>query len=225
MRAVNLLPAAGADKGQNETQSRSRRRSRSRSPQASCSCCSRSLLGLAFTQTRANVSDRQATLHGLEAEVAQNEAAAAVTAAAAAQMRAHYAAVTAAATGRTAWDRLLGQLSRVMPAAPGSRASSRRRGCASRRPTSPRPESTGSAVVTSNGLSSSSAATAPTAGTFTVTGLRPLSGVVARVLDRLALIPALSDVSLQTTQRTTSPARRQCNSRSTPTCVQREGIG
>ena len=55
--------------------------------------------------------------------------------------------------------------------------------------------------MTSNGLSSSGAASAPAATTFTVTGFALSQDAVARVLDRLALIPALSDVSLQSTQR------------------------
>ena len=55
--------------------------------------------------------------------------------------------------------------------------------------------------MTTNGLSSSGAASAPAGTTFTVTGNALSQDAVARVLDRLALIPALSDVSLQSMQR------------------------
>ena len=58
-----------------------------------------------------------------------------------------------------------------------------------------------SAVVTTNGLSPSGGAAAPAGTTFTVTGNALSQDAVARVLDRLALIPALSDVSLQSMQR------------------------
>ena len=55
----------------------------------------------------------------------------------------------------------------------------------------------------SNALSSPTSTTTPTGGTFTVSGFARSQSIVASVLDRLALIPALSDVSLQSTQRTT----------------------
>ncbi len=200
MRAVNLLPAAGPDKGQNETRSGIRTTKSIAVAAGLVLVVLAVVLGLAFTQTRTTVSDRQATLHGLEAEVAQSEMAATVTAAGAATMRAHYAAVTAAATGRTPWDGLLGQLSRVMPAGAWLESVQTTAAAASVAPTSASSSSTGSAVVTSNALSASTSTT-PTAGTFTVTGFARSQAVVPRVLERLALVPALSDVSLQTTQR------------------------
>jgi hypothetical protein len=50
-------------------------------------------------------------------------------------------------------------------------------------------------------LASSTSGSAASTGGFTVTGYALSQATVAQVLDRLALIPALSDVSLQSTQR------------------------
>ena len=157
------------------------------------------LLALGFVQGRSDVSDRRATLEGLEAQVAQKQAAASVSAAVAAQAQAHLAAFTAASSGRSNWDGLLDQLARVMPdRASGSTPCRLTPGATSA------PATTGnatSAVVTTNGLNPSGGASAPTGTTFTVTGNALSRDAVALVLDRLALIPALSDVSLQSMQR------------------------
>ena len=49
--------------------------------------------------------------------------------------------------------------------------------------------------------SSSTAGTGAAPTGFVVTGTAPSQAAVARTLDRLALIPALADVTLQSTQR------------------------
>ena len=95
----------------------------------------------------------------------------------------------------------LDQLGRVMPRGAWLDTLQLTPGATSTTSTTPTTQSTGSAVVTSNGLSSSGAAVAPAATTLTVNGFALTQDTVARVLDRLALIPALSDVSLQSTQR------------------------
>ena len=139
-------------------------------------------------QARSDVSDRQSTLDGLQAEVAQLQASAALSAAETSQMQAHLAAVSAAGSGRMAWDGLLDQLSRVLPQ--GAWLESL--------------QATGGAVAsTPTAATTASATPAPTAAPtgFTVTGKARSQAIVASVLERLALIPALSDVSLQSTQR------------------------
>jgi type IV pilus assembly PilN-like protein len=70
--------------------------------------------------------------------------------------------------------------------------------------TTPSSTSEGSAVVTSNGLSglAGSGSAAPVAATFTVTGYARSQATVANVMERLSLIPALTDVSLTSSQRT-----------------------
>ena len=155
------------------------------------------LLALGFVQGRSDVSDRRTTLDRLDAQIAQKQAAASVSAAAAAQAQAHLAAFTAASSGRPpgtparparASD-AAGRLARH-PAADagcdGRRRHDRERD--QRRRDDERPELVGGA-------------SAPAATTFTVTGKALSQDTVARVLDRLALIPALSDVSLQSMQR------------------------
>ena len=181
MRAVNLLPAPRAEKRQWTTKS---------------TAIAAGLVfvlvsvaaGFGFVQARSDVSDRQSTLDGLQAEVAQLQASAALSAAESSQMQAHLAAVSAAGSGRMAWDGLLDQLSRVLPQ--GAWLESL--------------QATGAAVAsTPTAATTASATPAPTAAPtgFTVTGKARSQAIVASVLERLALIPALSDVSLQSTQR------------------------
>jgi Tfp pilus assembly protein PilN len=202
MRAVNLLPTTPRTEARRDAGQDRGRTTRAVAVAAGLALVLVAVLvGFAFVQGRSDVSDRQTTLDGIQAEVAQTQAAAALTAAVAAQRQSHLAAVTSAASGRTAWDRLLFQLSRVMPQ--GAWLESLQTTVAAPDPASTSTDSTesaGSAVVTSNALSSSSAP-APAAATLTVTGFARSQATVPSVLERLALIPALSDVSLQSTQR------------------------
>src|SRR4051795_2355260 len=168
MRAVNLLPAPGAERREGESPASARTIKTIAVAGALALVLVAVVLGFAFTQARSDASDRQAMLDGLQTEVAQTEAAAAVTAAAAARTHAHLSAVTSAASGRTAWDGLLGQLSRVMPR--GAWLDTLQTTAAAAAPATPADAtSTGSASVTTNGLSSS-AATPAAAATLTVTG-------------------------------------------------------
>ncbi len=226
MRAVNLLPAPRVDK-------RPERRPRAvlRTTKAiAVAAGARARAGRGRSsgspsrRRRSDVSDRQATLEGLEAEVAQSQAAASVSAAVAAQTQAHLAAVTAAASGRTAWDGLLDQLSRVMPRGRLARERADDAGCGvsrahvgielehrQRSRDVERPEPVDVARPPRRGRSRSRAS-------------RARRAVVPRVLERLALIPALvRRVAPVDAAGRWSPARRQCNSRSTPTCVRQEG--
>ena len=200
MRAFNLLPAPRVEQRQDGVQSRLQTTNGIAAAAGAVLVLVAVLIGFAFVQGRSDVSDRRTTLDRLETQVARQQAAASVSAAVAAQAQAHLAAFTAASAGRAAYDNLLDQLGRVMPRGawldtlqltPGAVSTS----------TTPTTQSTDSAVVTSNGLSSSGAAVAPAATTLTVNGFALTQDTVARVLDRLALIPALSDVSLQSTQR------------------------
>ena len=198
MRGVNLLPAPRVEKRPATAQTGLRSKNGIAATAGAVLVLVAALLALGFVQGRSDVSDRRATLEGLEAQVAQKQAAASVSAAVAAQAQAHLAAFTAASSGRSNWDGLLDQLARVMPQGvwlntmqltPGATSATATTGNAT------------SAVVTTNGLTPSGGASAPTGTTFTVTGNALSRDAVARVLDRLALIPALSDVSLQSMQR------------------------
>ena len=128
MRAVNLLPAPRVEKRQDDGQSRARTTKAIAIAAGLALVCVAVVLGLAFMQARSDVSDRQATLDGLQAEVAQTQAAAAVTAAVAAAdagapRRGHVGRVRADGLGRPARPALARHAAR----APGSRACRRRR--------------------------------------------------------------------------------------------------
>ena len=198
MRGFNLLPAPRVEQRQDGLQSRLQSTNGIAAAAGAVLVLVALLLAVGFVHGRSDVSNRRTTLGQLEAQVAQKQAAASVSAAVAAQAQAHLAAFTAASSGRANWDGLLDQLARVMPRGVWLDTLQLTPGATSATTTT---ESTGSAVVTSNGLSPSGAAATPVGTTFTVTGFALSQDTIARVLDRLGLIPALSDVSLQSTQR------------------------
>jgi Tfp pilus assembly protein PilN len=200
MRAVNLLPAPRVEKREDNAQSRARTTKAIAIAAGAVLVLVALVAGFAFVQGRSDVNDRQSTLDGLHAQVAEVQASAAVSAAVAGQTQAHLTAVSSAASGRMAWDWLLDELSRVMPRGAWLESLQSTPAAADSTSTSSdSTSSTGSAVVTSNALSSSGSA--PAAATFTVTGYARSQETVARALERLAFIPALSNVSLQSTQR------------------------
>jgi Tfp pilus assembly protein PilN len=208
MRAVNLLPAPRVEHRQDD----GRRRGRTTKAVAIAAglllVFVTAVLGFAFMHERSAVNDRRSTLDGLQTQVAQNQAAKASSAAAAAATQAQITAITSAATGRIAWDDLLNQLSRVMPsgaslvslqASDGNGTSPASTPSTTSSSTPSTSTTTSSAPASSLASSTTGSASAPTS--FVVTGTAVSQATVAQVLDRLALIPALSDVSLQSTQR------------------------
>jgi len=206
MRAVNLLPAPRVEQRQDDGRHRGRTTKVVAIAAGVLLVCVTAALAAAFVHERSAVNDRQSTLNGLQAKVAQTHAAAASSAAAAAATQAQITAITSAASGRIAWDDLLNQLSRVMPsgaslvslqASDGNGTSSSRASSTSSSSTPSTSTSTSSAPASSLASSPSGSASAPTS--FVVTGYALSQATVAQVLDRLALIPALSDVSLQST--------------------------
>jgi Tfp pilus assembly protein PilN len=188
MRAVNLLPDPRTDKRHADRPSRLQSTKAIAAAAGAVLVLVAAVSGVAYTKARSDVSDRQSTLKGLQAELVGVQAKAAVSATAADQTQAHLAAVSTAASGRIAWDGLLDQLSRVMPrgawleSLQGTNAA----------PAAPAPASTST-------TSPPAAGTAPTG--FVVTGYARSQATVARALDRLVLMPALSDVSLQSSER------------------------
>jgi Tfp pilus assembly protein PilN len=136
---------------------------------------------------RGIANEKQVTLAGLADELTAARAASAAAAGAQSQTIARFAAVSAAASGRIAWDSLLDDLSRVMP--PGTWLSD----LSAQAPLAP---------TTPVGAPSSTTPTpeaVPTA--FRLTGFARSQNLVPRVLERLALIPTLSGVALQQSQR------------------------
>src|SRR4051812_24133095 len=115
MRAVNLLPAPRVETRQDDGQGRARTTKAAAVAAGLMVACVTAAVGFAFVHERSAANDRRSTLDGLQAKVAQTQAAKASSAAVAAKDQGHLAAVTSAASGRMAWDGLLDQLSRVMP--------------------------------------------------------------------------------------------------------------
>lgn len=185
MRAFNLLPSPRVETRQVDGESRGRSPKTIAIAAAAVLVLVAVLLGFAFVQGRSDVSDRRATLGTLEAQVARAQAAASLSATTAARTQAHLLAVTSASSGRTAWDNLLNQLGHVMPS--GAWLESL--------------QASGAASATSTATTSTTATVSAAPTGFVVSGYALSQNVVARALDRLALIPALSDVSLQSTQR------------------------
>jgi hypothetical protein len=204
MRAVNLLPAPRVEQRQDD----GRRRGRTTKAVAIAAGLLLAFviaaLGVVSVQARSAVNDRQSTLDGLEAKVAQTHAAAASSAAVAAKTQGYIDAITSAASGRVDWDGLLDELSRVMPSGASLATLQANDGTgASSTPTSST-TSTGTSTTTSSApassLASSASGSASAPTSFVVTGYAVSQATVASVLDRLALIPALSDVTLQSAQ-------------------------
>ena len=227
MRAVNLLPDPSRRKAPGRRpEPCARRRRRSRSAAGVALVLVAVVVGLAFTQARSDVSDRQATLDGLQAEVAQQACQAAAR------------PVTAAAGAVTARRRTSPRSRRRRPGGrPGtacstsSRASCRaapgsRRLQATAAPAGARPRADFDVEHRQRGRDverpASSGSTTPARATSRSRAIARSQATVPRVLERLALIPALSDVSLQSTRA--APTSRQegnASSRSAPTCAPR----
>jgi Tfp pilus assembly protein PilN len=146
--------------------------------------------GILFVQGRGTVSDKRSTLAGLQHRANTLEAAQLKTVPRQPAIdRARVDAFTSAAGARMKWDNLLDDISRVLPAgswltdmnvqAPGATAAAG---------------------------STPSASTPPTA--FTVSGYAFTQDIVAKVMDRLELVPALSDVTLQSSTTADVGARK-----------------
>jgi Tfp pilus assembly protein PilN len=159
------------------------------------------LLGFAYMQGHSTVSKRRDTLHGLESQVAVAEGRqAAVQAAATASaneqsaVQSRMATFQTVASSRIAWDVLLDDLSRVLPN--GSWISNVSVSAA------PAPVATDSSSTTTTTTTSTTTTPTPAPlSTLQITGTALSNDVVARVLDRLALVPMLGDVNLEQTQQ------------------------
>jgi Tfp pilus assembly protein PilN len=144
--------------------------------------------GAAFFQAHSTVSDRRATLDDLKPKVAVAQAEAASAQAARANMQARRTAVTTVTSQRMTWEQVLRDLANVLP------GNVRLQNLQAQSPT---PVS-GSALSTTS-TTTTTTGTTPTA--FLITGFTGSQKAVARVMDRLSLLPWLSDVSLQQSTR------------------------
>ncbi|MBA2383559.1 MAG: PilN domain-containing protein [Actinobacteria bacterium] len=141
----------------------------------------------AYILQKSIVDDRRATLAGLEREVTAAEAEAAVIRGQQDGARARLAAFTAVTSRRIVWETVLRDLARVLPPNAFLQTLSA---------TSPTPSAVAAPAPTAEGETTGAVPTA-----FSVTGSTSSQPAVALVLDRLALLPWLSDVTLQSSTR------------------------
>jgi Tfp pilus assembly protein PilN len=153
------------------------------------------LLGGLFVQAHNTASDKHHKLEAVQQQTAQVEAEASARQAAAqsgkAAVEGRVTAFDTAVSQRTPWDNLLDDISRVLPA--GSWLSSMSMAGAP----------VGAATTTTTPTTTTAPATSGTASpdSLSVSGVAFSTDIVALVMRRLALIPALSDVTLQSTTR------------------------
>ena len=136
-----------------------------------------------FLHQRAVVDDRRNALHDVETRLVAAEAQAAAVQAAAAARAARFAALRTVVSQRILWEDVLRDLSRVLPGRVFL-------------------ESLNASSPTLTALAPGGSSAGVPAG-FTVTGSADSQARVALVLDRLALLPWLSDVTLQSSVRGT----------------------
>jgi Tfp pilus assembly protein PilN len=187
MRAVNLLPADATRGRRWVAADGGRADKRFLLTAAAVAGVVVLALGAAFVHAHSVASDRQETLAGLEQEVTVAQAKAASAQAARASAQARRVAVTEVTSKRVTWEQVLRDLGRVLP---------RNVLLENLQAQSPTPTV---ATSTASTTTTPTTGSAPTA--FVVTGYTSSQKSVARVIDRLAVLPWLSDVSLQQSTR------------------------
>jgi Tfp pilus assembly protein PilN len=189
MEAVNLLPLHARPGRRWAAVGRDASPRRVLTGGAAVACVVVVGVGLAYVHQRSVMNDQRATLAAVQTEVATADAEAAPLRAAQAGVAARMPAATAIASRRIAWESLLADLSRVMP---------RRVRLQTLSLQSPTPLAPGATAPATAPATPPSSTPAPSAGAapFTVTGVATSHVRVALVLDRLASLPWLSNVTL-----------------------------
>ena len=182
MRAVNLLPADASYHKRwwaGETLSGSPKRILAGGGIVAA-VLALSLVGAYILQSSI-VTDRRETLTELQPDVTTAEAEAAAIRAQQESVNARLAAFTSVTASRITWEKILRDLSRVLP------------------PNAFLQTLTATSPTTAVAAPTGDTGTVPTA--FSVTGFTSSQPAVALVLDRLALLPWLADVTLQSSSR------------------------
>ena len=143
-------------------------------------------LGAGYYLERSVVNHRQATLADVQAQVAVVDAKAGPLRAAQAAAAARMAAAGSASEKRVAWEALMSDVSRVLPKQVYLQSLSAQ---------SPTPLAPGAAAPAPT-TPSATPAPAPGASGFSVTGVASSHVTVAVILDRLASLPWLTNVTL-----------------------------
>ena len=211
MRAVNLLPREDA----------SSRRRLPRTPvllAGTAPLIAAALVFLGYSLEHAKVVDARANVAVARTELAglgPSLTAASAGAQLAAERASRLAALKDGVGRRVAWDTVLDQVSRVLPAGVWLTALTAESPTPATAAVAAPPATTTTADGSSSSSSSSSSASSnvvtPTAATpavFTVSGYASSHADVASALARLALVPSLSNVTLQSTSTVTIGSRQ-----------------
>jgi Tfp pilus assembly protein PilN len=191
MEAVNLLPAYARPGHPWAAVGRDLSARRVLKAGSVVACVAVLGLGLGYVYERSAVNDRRATLADVQAEVAVADAKAAPLRSAQAAAAARMAAAATVSEKRVAWEQLLADLSRVLPSQVYLQSLSLQ---------SPTPLATGASTPapTTPATGTPTPATTSSSG-FSATGVASSHVSVALVLDRLASLPWLSNVTLLST--------------------------
>ncbi len=156
-----------------------------------------------YVYERSVVSSKQHALASQQAQLAAVQSRAQVVKDAETQVSSGMTVVNSVVSQRMVWDSALGDLARVLP---GGVQLTSLQATAPVAPVPAAPVAPTSGDTSNTSSTTTTATTTPTAPvapatTFTISGVAPSHVRVALILDRLALLPWLSDVSLQTTSR------------------------
>jgi Tfp pilus assembly protein PilN len=138
-------------------------------------------LGAGFVHERSLVNDKQDTLAGVQAQLAEVQAEAQPLRAAESASATKLATVRAISAGRVPWESVLRDLARVLPSQVQLQSL----------------QATSSTAISPSSTAAPSGATSGVPTGFTLAGSASSHNRVALVLDRLAVLPWLSDVTLQ----------------------------
>lgn len=168
MQAVNLLPAYARPGSRFGAIGKDLAPTRVLTIGGICAAVAALLVAGLYLNERRVVTDHKAELADTRARVAAVEAIAAPIRAAQAEATARVSAIQSVDSTRVAWEKVMSDLARVLPS---------------------------SAYLQTMQIASDNAAAA-TPGTFAVTGVASSQNSVALVLDRLALLPWLNNITL-----------------------------
>ena len=174
-----------------------------------------SLLTAGYLLSSAKVNDRKGTLVALQAELALLPApppAPVVNTELALQRDQRIAALSSALDGRLAWDRVLREISAVLPGDVWLTSLTAEHSTPPPAPATTTATTTTESTTTTTSTTPAPAPAAPlpppTAGPLNIAGYTYSQEGVARFLTRLGLVPALHDVTLLSSERTTVAGRR-----------------
>jgi Tfp pilus assembly protein PilN len=161
-------------------------------------------IGGAWSTQRSHVSARSSELAAVQAQVEALQAASGGSGSQLAALEAsRRAALDDALARRQPWDATLDAIARVLPKGVAltelGLQSPTPAGVAAPAPTTTAPTTTGTTTT------AAAPSPAPAAQGLTMSGTAPSNAVVAYVLARLALVPGVSNVTLQTTQGVVLP--------------------